>query len=77
MTVSDTDAYGAIVVQGRGTFGVHDAAAATLVRFGELTEDEFFVSSDAARRGVRVTNLSGTEPLVILKHFGPGNSPLT
>jgi hypothetical protein len=77
VTVVDTDAYGAIVVQGRGTFGVHEAAAATLIRFGELTEDEFFVSEDAARRGVRVTNHSATEPLAILKHFGPGNSSLT
>jgi len=77
VTVVDTDAYGAIVVQGRGTFGVHEAAAATLIRFGEFTEDEFFVSEDAARRGVRVTNHSATEPLAILKHFGPGNSSLT
>jgi hypothetical protein len=76
VTVTDTGAYGAVVVQGRGTFGVHNTAAATLIRFGELTEDEFFVSEDAARRGVRVTNLSSTEPLAILKHFGPGNSSL-
>jgi hypothetical protein len=26
-----------------------------------------------AREGVRIQNLSATEPLVILKHFGPGN----
>ena len=77
VTVADTDAYGAIVVQGRGTFGPYDAAAATMIRVGQLTEDEFFVSETAARRGVRVTNLSTTEPLAILKHFGPGNSSLT
>lgn len=75
-TVTDTDAYGVVVVQGRGTFGVHPAAAPTSVRFGQLTEDEFFVSEQAARDGVRVTNASSSEPLVLLKHFGPGNASL-
>ena len=27
----------------------------------------------AAQQGVRICNSSATEPLVILKHFGPGN----
>jgi hypothetical protein len=65
------------VVQGHGTMGGHQAAAATVIRFGALTRDEFFVTEDAARGGVRVANLSDTEPLVVLKHFGPGNSSLT
>jgi hypothetical protein len=71
VTVTDTDAYGVVVIQGYGTFGRHAAASPTLIRFGELTDDEFFVSEQAARAGVRITNLSATEPLVILKHFGP------
>jgi hypothetical protein len=75
-TILDTDAYGVIVVQGHGSFGVHQAAAATLIGFGELTDDEFFVSESAARAGVTVHNSSATEPLVLLKHFGPGNSSL-
>ncbi|MBO7176366.1 MAG: hypothetical protein J6W14_03245, partial [Clostridia bacterium] len=41
----------------------------TLIRYGELTSDEFFVSHGAACRGVTVTNTSKTEPLVMLKHF--------
>ncbi|HET7724757.1 MAG TPA: hypothetical protein VFK68_08965 [Propionibacteriaceae bacterium] len=76
VVVRDTDAYGVIVVQGHGSFGTYDAAAPTLVRFGELTEDEFFVSEEAARTGVRVTNRSSVEPMVLLKHFGPGNVSL-
>jgi hypothetical protein len=44
-----------------------------LIRFGQLTSDEFFVSEQAAVAGVLVANTSETEPLVILKHFGPGN----
>ncbi|MFT4110817.1 hypothetical protein [Propionicimonas sp.] len=76
VTVADSDAHGVIVVQGHGRIGVHDASAPTLIRFGELTEDEFFVSETAARAGVRVENRSMTEPLVMLKHFGPGNTSL-
>ena len=44
-----------------------------MIRFGEMTEDELFVTADAAAGGVRIQNLSDAEPLVILKHFGPGN----
>jgi hypothetical protein len=38
-----------------------------------MTEDELFVSAPAASQGVRVENRSDSDPLVILKHFGPGN----
>jgi hypothetical protein len=44
-----------------------------MIRFGQLTEDEFFVTADAAKAGVRIENPSESDPLVILKHFGPGN----
>ena len=39
----------------------------------ELTEDEYFVTAAAAQAGVLVENHSETDPLVMLKHFGPGN----
>ena len=76
VTVDDTDAYGVVVVQGHGRFGTYPASAATLIRFGQLTEDEFFVSESAARVGVRVVNDSRTQDLVLLKNFGPGNQSL-
>lgn len=76
VTIKDTDAYGAIVVQGAGTFGGLHVQAATTIRFGQLTEDEVFVVASAARAGVKVTNLSGTDPLILLKHFGPANEEL-
>ncbi len=76
VTVTDTDAYGAIVVQGGGTIGRHDTAAATLLRYGQLSQDEFFVSHRAATAGVVITNRSATDDLVMLKHFGPGNREL-
>lgn len=67
--ISDCVPYGCIVVQGYGTFGTFQTSAAGMLRFGQLSEDEFFVSNDAARRGVRICNHSTTEPLVLLKHF--------
>jgi hypothetical protein len=76
VTTKEADAYGAIVVQGHGTFGSFEANAATLIRFGALSEDEFFVSAKAASEGVAITNASATDDLVILKHFGPGNVEL-
>ena len=44
-----------------------------MIRFGEMTEDELFVTADAAAGGVRIENLSESEPLVLLKQVGPAN----
>jgi hypothetical protein len=76
VTITDRAAYGAIVLQGSGRLGRHDVAAATLIRYGQLSQDEFFVSDSAARAGVSVSNRGATDDLVILKHFGPGNQEL-
>ena len=38
-----------------------------------MTKDELFVTASAAAAGVKITNRSETENLVMLKHFGPGN----
>ena len=69
VTVTDEAAYGMILIEGRGKMGVWNIETPTLIRYGELTSDEFFVSFDAAKRGVTITNTSATEPLVMLKHF--------
>lgn len=73
VTVKDGAAYGCIIIQGHGTFGVHDAEAAIMLRFGQLSADEYFVSEAAAREGVTITNHSRWEPMVVLKHFGPNH----
>jgi hypothetical protein len=73
VTIKDAAAYGLIVVQGRGGIGKHDVETPTLVRYGQMTKDELFVTAAAAGAGVTVTNASDTEDLVMLKHFGPGN----
>jgi hypothetical protein len=72
-TIKDAAAYGMICVQGYGKFGAHNISSPSMIRFGEMTEDEFFVTDAAARQGVQISNLSSTEPLVMLKHFNPGN----
>jgi hypothetical protein len=73
VTIADAAAYGLIVTQGYGTFGPHRISAPAMIRYGQMTEDELFVSAGAASAGVRIENLSSADPLVILKHFGPGN----
>jgi hypothetical protein len=74
--IRDAAAYGLIMVQGHGTMGVWDIETPTLIRYRQLTHDEFFVSASAAREGVTITNPSKTDPIVMLKHFGPGNPDL-
>ncbi len=69
--IKDRAAYGCILTQGHGRFGCHEAEAAIMLRYGDLSADEYFVSEAAAQEGVIVTNRSRTEPLVVLKHFGP------
>ena len=76
VTVTDSDAYGLIVVQGYGSFGSHEVEAATVIRFGDLSNDELYVSAEAARAGVKVVNRSSAQDLVVLKHYGPGNEDL-
>jgi len=71
--IKDSEAYGALVSQGHGAFEKHSVSAPTMIRFGDMTEDELFVGADAAKQGVTIRNASNADPLVILKHFGPGN----
>lgn len=71
--IKDDAAYGCILVQGHGKFGTYNAEAAGMLRFGQLSADEYFVSEKAAREGILVENHSDVEPVVMLKHFGPNN----
>lgn len=71
--IKDDAAYGMIMMQGHGKFGVWDIETPSLIRFNQLTYDEYFVSESAAKEGVLITNPSETDPIVMLKHFGPEN----
>jgi hypothetical protein len=71
-TIKDPGAYGLIILQGHGKLGVWDIESPALIRYGQLTNDEFFVSEEAARTGVAISNPSSSDPIVMLKHFGIG-----
>jgi hypothetical protein len=77
VTIKDAAAYGLIMMQGRGKMGVWEIETPALIRYGQLTNDEFFVSEQAATAGVTIINASTTDPIVMLKHFGPGNPDLS
>jgi hypothetical protein len=74
VTIKDNGAYGLIAVQGTGRIGKLALQTPAMIRFGELTEDEVFVSYDAARKGIVFEN-TGKEPLVTLRYFGPDANP--
>ena len=74
-TVKDNGAYCLITVQGEGTINGQRLASPNLIRFHELTDDEYFVVHGAAREGVTYVNTSATEPLEILRYFGPEVNP--
>jgi hypothetical protein len=77
VTIKDNAAYGIIMMQGHGKMGVWNIETPALIRYGQLTNDEFFISEAAGKEGVKITNHSSTDPIVMLKHFGPGNPDLS
>ena len=74
-TVKDNGAYGLICVQGTGKINRQPLNSPKLIRFSELTEDEYFCTEDGAKAGVSFENTSETEPLVVLRYFGPEVNP--
>ena len=74
--IKDSAAYGIIMMQGHGKMGVWNIETPSLIRYGQLTNDEFFITEKAAVEGVKITNHSTTDPIVMLKHFGPNNPDL-
>jgi hypothetical protein len=68
--LQDPGASGWITVQGRGRIGRLDLQTPAMIHFGEETQDEVFVTAEAAAAGVEVENTGG-EPLVALRYFGP------
>lgn len=70
ITLKDGCSSGWITVQGRGRIGKLALQTPAMIHFGEETEDEVFISYEAATAGVEVEN-TGSEPLVGLRYFGP------
>ncbi|GMU81527.1 MAG: hypothetical protein AMXMBFR47_13980 [Planctomycetota bacterium] len=88
VVIRDNGCYGLVVTQGVGRIGAPGSASPargghaklplecpTLIRYGQLTLDEVFVSADRAREGVEFENTSHSEPLVTLRYFGPEVNP--
>ena len=73
--IPDNGAYGLICVQGLGRINGQPLNSPKLIRFIELTEDEYFCTADGAHGGVTFENTSETEPLVVLRYFGPEVNP--
>jgi len=74
VTIKDNGAYGLITVQGHGKINDIDFESPNMIRFGDITKDEFFVPYPTAIKGVTVEN-TGCETLVMLKLFGPDCYP--
>jgi hypothetical protein len=74
-TILDRGAFGLICVQGTGKINGEPLSSPTLIRFNQLTEDEYFCTESGARAGVVFENTSKTEPLVCLRYFGPEANP--
>ena len=69
-TIKDSGASGWITVQGKGRMGQLNLQTPAMIRFGAETEDEVFISHEAATVGVDFEN-TGSEPLEGLRYFGP------
>ena len=71
--LKDSACYCALVIQGYGTYGSFACEAPQMLRFGQFSADEFFVSEEAAKEGIVIQNNSCCEPLVILQNFANNN----
>jgi hypothetical protein len=72
--ITDGGAYGWITLQGHGRIGNLRLQTPAMIRYGQITEDEVFVTAKAAREGVTIENF-GQDPLVGLRYFGPNAQP--
>jgi hypothetical protein len=70
VTIKDPGAYGLTVVQGSGLIGKLAVDSPNFIRFGQITQDEVFVTAKRASEGVLFHN-TGSEPFVSLRYFGP------
>jgi hypothetical protein len=70
-TVRDPGASGVIVTEGHGRIGKVEVDCPSIIRFGQLTQDEVFISHEAAAAGVTIENHSQADSMVMLRYFGP------
>ncbi|MBC8291393.1 MAG: hypothetical protein H8E37_13915, partial [Planctomycetes bacterium] len=73
-TITDPGAFSWITTQGDGRIGNVRLQTPAMILFGEMTEDEVFVTAKRAAEGVEFEN-TGEGPLVGLRYFGPDAQP--
>lgn len=73
IVLKDEACYCAVLTQGHGKFGEFDCEAPTMLRFGQASGDEFFISEKAAQKGITIENRSKFENLVVLQNFANNN----
>lgn len=71
--IKDGAAYCCLVTQEYGKPGNYDVEMLFNPCIGKQSSDEFFVSENTAKEGVLIENFSKTEPLIMLKCFGPNH----
>jgi mannose-6-phosphate isomerase class I len=69
--IKEKGAYGLIVIQGHGKFGELAIESPAMIRFGQMTQDELFITHNIAKEGIEIKNESKYDNLVMLKHIGP------
>ncbi|MDA0587127.1 MAG: hypothetical protein O2820_05625 [Planctomycetota bacterium] len=73
-TITDPGAFSWITTQGEGRIGSLKLQTPAMILFGDLTEDEVFVTAKRAAEGVEFEN-TGSDALVGLRYFGPDAQP--
>jgi len=73
VTIKDDSSYGLIMMEGYGVMNNVEIETPVIIRFDEVTSDEFYITKQAANEGVTIKNLSKFSKIVMLKHFGPEN----
>ena len=61
-TIRDAGAYALVCIQGLGKINRMALNSPTMIRFDQLTEDEYFVCEEGAKAGIVYENCSENEP---------------
>lgn len=73
VVIKDSEAYGFIMMQGVGYIENELIETPSIIRYSQITRDEFYVTKERANEGVKIRNISDNQNIVMLKHFGPDN----
>jgi len=75
VTIRGNGASGLIVIQGYVRIENTVLECPSMSRYGELTDDDVFVTEARAREGCTIENRCTQSPMVCLRYFGPNVKP--